>query len=928
MRLRRQLLVPLFVLVILPTSGLIVFAATAASRLANSSRDLANELAASHRTSVHDVERAREAATEQRRDEVRLSATWIAHDLTWQQRRLQDLSETIRAWPIFRLCFVASPSARSGHLSQLTYLLNDLVARHGLSEASLLDRDGKEIIRIGGRVVPAGGDPLFDGVAVGNATTDESSALWYQNLAKNLDHTFTLHADPDFPNAAPSLSYAAPLRIRASRLANSLDQMDGILRLTMPAETALGESLRVVTTPDSRIFIRDDAGVMHSSDENGHLIFIDPSELNDADAVITHDVANTGLQVIAVIPKGGLDRASEQVQLVLARLRTGAQEVTQLESQASRQRGTLLTAGFIALSSLAFILATGMWWIRRILLLPLQSITDSSRHLAEGQLDQPVASYSSNEIGTLASDLERMRLKLRHQVEALEVANHDLERATRMKSQFLANMSHEIRTPMNGVLGMAQLLTTTQLDEEQSDLLNTLRSSGESMLGVINDILDLSKIEAGEMRLEAIPLDLRAIADLVVDVTAEMAHAKQLFIAADIDPRLNRPITGDPTRLRQVLLNLVSNAVKFTNSGHVLLSIRVVSTNTDRVELSISVTDTGIGISNEMLPNLFRPFTQADGSTTRRFGGTGLGLAISKHLVEAMGGTVSVHSEPGQGSVFTLTLGALWADVISEDAPFIGTKVCLFCDEPVVAGATIHHLMAAGVKPSHHPFSAISDELTLHAVPIIDIGLRTIEGLDLALLANLPKPPILIVSRKQRQRLTSEIRSAASAVISGPGRYDTLVRSLRDHQHQEERDTTSDVRNTQPLGLRVLLVEDIPVNRTVALSFLRRLGCETTSVENGVEALEACAHERFDAVLMDCQMPEMDGFEATRRLRQDGTTNLRGEPIPIIGLTAGAMEDDLQACSKAGMDTVLTKPVKLEDLGRTLRRYAGHTRLR
>ncbi len=351
----------------------------------------------------------------------------------------------------------------------------------------------------------------------------------------------------------------------------------------------------------------------------------------------------------------------------------------------------------------------------------------------------------------MASDLECMRLNLRRQLAALEDANQSLERATRLKSQFVANMSHEIRTPMNGVLGMAQLLTMTPLDNEQRDLLATLRSSGESMLAVINDILDLSKIEAGEMLLEQIPVDLRLIADQVVDISAEIAHAKNVAIVADVDPGLQRQILGDPTRLRQVLLNLVSNAIKFTASGHVLLRIVLVKADDHQADLLISVTDTGIGISPEVLPNLFRPFTQADGSTTRKFGGTGLGLAISKQLIQAMGGTISAQSVVDQGSTFSVTLTTRLAAAHVAGAPTINAKVCLYCDEEIIAQATTHHLMAIGAKVSRHQLSDLALARNTGAITVIDLGLGLVTALDQKVLEKISPSPILIVSRNQRK---------------------------------------------------------------------------------------------------------------------------------------------------------------------------------
>ncbi|MFN7018224.1 MAG: PAS domain S-box protein [Fimbriimonadales bacterium] len=412
------------------------------------------------------------------------------------------------------------------------------------------------------------------------------------------------------------------------------------------------------------------------------------------------------------------------------------------------------------------------------------------------------------EIAAIAILNERTRL-------ALEQAKEQAEHAARMRREFLANMSHEIRTPLNGVLGMLHLLAEKPLDDEGRDLVATARASAEHLLHILNDILDLSRIEAGRLQLEQTDLDLHQLLRETIHLMLPVAQQKGLSLTLAIAPDTPRLIGGDPVRLRQIVLNLVSNAVKFTNEGSVQVSVQPLARTEKATHLRFEVRDTGIGIPPERLQRIFDPFEQADGSTTRKYGGTGLGLAICERLVNMMQGEIGVQSELGKGSVF-------WFEIMAPDAT------------------------------------------------------------------------------SQRQADTPQ----------------------QDHTPANAQEATHALQ-----GLRVLVVEDNPVNQKVVLRQLERWGVRTQVAHNGVEALRLFEEGSFEVILMDCQMPEMDGFEATRRIRE--RERQRGKPrTPIIALTANAMAEDREACAQAGMDDYLAKPFKPEMLQAVLLRWAQRSKQR
>jgi signal transduction histidine kinase/CheY-like chemotaxis protein/HPt (histidine-containing phosphotransfer) domain-containing protein len=641
----------------------------------------------------------------------------------------------------------------------------------------------------------------------------------------------------------------------------------------------------------------------------------------------------------------------------IGRVVVGMSTAPAIEAQMRENRATMAATAVAAIVGATVLFFTLGSWMRR-----LQRLANASQAISRGDFTGSIEDRHDDEIGRLAQSFDDMRLALRKRdirlrdftetlqaqvAERTKDLQHALtaaEEANRAKSLFLANMSHELRTPLNGVIGMVDLLLGAEPNVQQRRYCEIAKSSARSLLELINDILDFSKIEAGKLELDSTDFDLHDLLEGVTQMFGERAEKKGIELGCSVGRDVPRAVTGDPVRLRQVILNLVSNAIKFTESGEVVISVAVNEQNETKALLKFAIKDSGIGIPQHRLDRLFKSFSQVDTSTTRKFGGTGLGLAISQRIVELMGGRIGVQSEEGKGSVFWFSVELPLREAAStprREADFNprGLRALAVDDNQTnreilqaqLASWSLRADVAGSAAQAMEMLNKAAREGDPYRFAILDMHMPKTDGLELAreIKTGATTRDLILISLSS---ISDQLRAdqmnqlGFSACLTKPVLPSQLYNAIVDSLAVGERAIARSANRVLPEpeltrlnGVRILLAEDNEVNRLVASELLQQVGCDCTVVVNGREALDEALRNEYDAILMDCQMPELDGFETTRLIRESEKATGNSLHRLIIALTANAIKGDRELCVAAGMDGYVTKPIDPAELFQAIR---------
>ncbi|MFH0944848.1 MAG: response regulator [Planctomycetota bacterium] len=856
---------------------------------------------------------------------------------------LARIGELVSRAAATKAYLLAGTAERPLLLPHLEDLMRNIRITMGLSEVAIVTLSGRELVTSLGNTLPPGGDPVLDVIPLENHANNESACRWHRRF---LDWpgggpSFQVGPNPDDPAGKMTLFIALPIRARSDRLSKTNRDVDAILKICSPL-TGIVEP-EAMTSEDRKLVVLGANDRFIPLEENPELDFLPVG--GDVSGRFELACLGGALSIQVDLASAQIDRAGQIAASIQDAVSSGvntaeaaASEI--VEAQAKDGRRIALLAILLSLVAGGMIL-----WISGRVGGALSRLTRVARRIAVGELEVEVKSNSKDEIGELGRAFESMREQLRARLQDLSRSNDDLRKAMGVKSEFLANMSHEIRTPMNGVIGMIQLVLETDLTSEQREYAETIQASGRSLLNLINNILDFSKAEAGKLRLEAVEFNLERLLEETSDLLSIRAHEKGLEYVLRLSQEAPKRLLGDPTRLRQILSNLIGNAIKFTNQGEVCVSARLLSEDRSGLLFRFEVVDTGIGVAEQDRGVVFQSFTQADASTTRRYGGTGLGLAISAQLAALMGGEIGVEGMPREGSTFWFTArlqrGKKAGRPVEHLPPPLARVLLvepnrtarsalvelmsmwnLRLDAASSPGEALELASAAVIRGEPFELVLLSMNARAYVWRVLWMDLREAMGSDLPLILMHP------LGRRVEASISNPDRPLVHALSKPVKRHDLarrLVEALglcvsKEHAGASQHQALEGLSGESPVR-RILVVEDDRVNQKVAAAMIRNLGHQVSLASNGAEAVQQLERTSFDLVLMDCQMPVLDGYEATAKIRK-GEGSVRNPCVPIIALTAHALAGDREKCLGAGMDDYLSKPIAAELLAAAIERWA------